>query len=127
MIFLIYHVRDIGGGTGHLLGHLVVKCPYIRGIILELESVTSKKELLIALKLGVSERYFYVARNMFSTNRQIPSADAYMMKMILHNWSEEECVEILSNIYGSSPRHTRFFIAEHLVPSPNIPHFFKTH
>lgn len=48
-----------------------------------------------------------------------------MMKMILHDWSDEECVEILSNIYGSSPRHARLFIAEHLVPSPNIPHLSK--
>ena len=42
-----------------------------------------------------------------------------------HDWSDEECVEILSNIYGSSPRHARLFIAEHLGPSANIPHFSK--
>ena len=60
-----------------------------------------------------------------SYNSQLPSADVYMMKMILHDWSDEECVEILCNIYGSSPRLARLFIAEHLVPSANIPHFSK--
>ena len=123
----IHHICDIGGGTGHLLGNLLAKYPHMKGTVLELESVISKKELLLAPKLKVSERCFYVAGNMFCSNNnsQLPSADAYIMKMILHDWSDEECVEILSNIYGSSPRHARLFIAEHLVPSPNIPHFSK--
>jgi hypothetical protein len=98
----------------------------MKGTVLELESVTSKKELLLAPKLRVSERCFYVVGDMFcSNNSQLPSADAYIMKMILHDWSDEECVEILSNINGSSPKHVRAFIAEHLVPSPNTPHFSK--
>ena len=80
----------------------------MKGTVLELESVISKKELLLAPKLKVSERCFYVAGDTFcSNNSQLPSADAYMMKMILHDCSDEECVEILSNIYGSSPRHAR--------------------
>jgi len=62
---------------------------------------------------------------MFSTNRQIPSVDAYIMKMILHDWSDEECIKILSNIYRSSPDHSRLFIAEHLVPGHDTPHFSK--
>ena len=71
-------------------------------------TVITKKELLLAPKLKVSERCFYVTGDVFcSNNSQLPSADAYMMKMILHDRSDEECVEILSNIYGSSPRHAR--------------------
>ncbi len=31
---------------------------------------------------------------MFNT---VPPANAYMMKMILHDWNDEECVQILSN------------------------------
>ena len=122
----IHHICDIGGGTGHLLGNLLAKYPHMKGTVLELESVISKKELLLAPKLKVSERCFCVAGDMFcSYNSQLPSADVYMMKMILHDWSDEECVEILCNIYGSSPRLARLFIAEHLVPSANIPHFSK--
>src|SRR5918912_482355 len=100
----IGHMCDIGGGTGHLLGNLLVKYPHMKGTVLELESVISKKESLVAPKLGVSERCSYASGDMFSSNNsQLPSADAYIMKMILHDWSDEECVKILSNIYGSSP------------------------
>jgi hypothetical protein len=96
----------------------------MKGTVLELESVISKKESLLACKLGVSERCSYVSGDMF-TSTQVPSADAYIMKMILHDWSDQECVRILSNIYHSSPEHARLFIAEHLVPGPDMPHFSK--
>jgi hypothetical protein len=123
----IHHMCDIGGGTGHLLGNLLVKYPHMKGTVLELESVINKKELLLAPMLNVSERCFYIAGDMFCSNNnsQLPSVDAYIMKMILHDWNDEECVGILSNIYDSSPSHARLFIAEHLVPNPNIPHFSK--
>jgi hypothetical protein len=120
----IHHICDIGGGTGYLLGNLLLKYSHMKGTVLELESVISKKELLLAPKLGVSERCFYVIGDMFSST-QVPSADAYIMKMILHDWSDEKCVKILSNIYRSSPDHARLFIAEHLIPGPDIPHFSK--
>lgn len=121
----IHHICDIGGGTGHLLGNLLVKYPHVKGTVLELESVISKKEQLLASKLGVSERCSYINGDMFSSNSEIPFADAYIMKMILHDWSDEECVSILSNVYRSSPKHARLFIAEHLVPGPDEPHFSK--
>jgi hypothetical protein len=28
----------------------------------------------------------------------VPKADAYSLKMILHDWNDAECIEILSNI-----------------------------
>ena len=118
----IHHLCDIGGGQGHLLSNLLVKYPQMKGTVFELESVTKKKELLLAPKLGVKERCSYVDGDMFS---EVPSADAYMMKMILHDWSDQECVKILSNIYISSPEHAKVLIAEHLVPGPETPHFSK--
>ncbi|HEY7572528.1 MAG TPA: methyltransferase [Nitrososphaeraceae archaeon] len=82
--------------------------------------------MLLAPKLKVSEQRFYFAGDMFcsNNNNQLTFADAYIMKMTLYDWSDEECVEILSNIYDSSG-HARLFIAEHLVPSPDTPHFSK--
>jgi predicted transcriptional regulator/ubiquinone/menaquinone biosynthesis C-methylase UbiE len=122
----VHHICDIGGGTGHLLGNLLIKYPHMKGTVLELESVINKKESLLASKLGVNGRCSYVSGDMFnSSNIQLPSADAYIMKMILHDWSDEECATILTNIHRSSSEHTRLFIAEHLIPGPNIPHFSK--
>lgn len=70
-------ICDIGGGTGHLLGNLLVKYPHMKGTVLELESHT--KESLLAPKLKVSKR---CTGDMFCSNNnsKLPSADAYMMK-----------------------------------------------
>ena len=118
----IHHVCDIGGGQGHLLGNLLLKYPHMKGTVLELESVTKNNELLLAPKLSVQERCSYVGGDMFS---EVPSADAYMMKMIFHDWSDQECVKILSTIHVYSPEHAKVLIAEHIVPDPETPHFSK--
>lgn len=120
----IHDICDIGGGIGHLLGNLLIKYPHVSGTVLELKPVISNKKQLLASKLGVSERCSYIDGDMF-TNGEIPFADAYIMKMILHDWSDEECVSILSNVYRSSPKHARLFIAEHVVPGPDEIHFSK--
>lgn len=118
----IHHLCDIGGGQGHLLSNLLLKYTHMKGTVFELESVTKNNELLLAPKLGVKERCSYVGGDMFI---EVPSADAYMMKMILHDWSDQECVKILSNIHVSSPEHAKVLIAEHIVPDPETPHFSK--
>jgi hypothetical protein len=96
----IHHICDVGGGQGHLLCNLLQKYPHLKGSILELGSVTRNKDLLWASKMGLDERCTYVIGDMFN---EVPPADAYIMKMILHDWSDDECVKILSNIHRSSP------------------------
>ena len=96
--------------------------PHLNVIVLELESAIKNKEFLWAGKMGIEDRCKYIAGNMFN---EVPAADAYMMKMILHDWSDNECVKILSNIYDTSSNKGTVLIAEHLVPGPDIPHFSK--
>jgi len=115
-------VCDVGGGQGHLLCSLLVKYPHIKGTVIELDSVIKNNDLLWAEKMGVKDRCTYVGGNMFS---KVPAADAYIMKMILHDWSDDECVKILSNIYNAASENGTVLIAEHLVPGPEEPHFSK--
>jgi len=115
-------VCDVGGGQGHLLCSLLVKYPHLKGTVIELDSVIKNNDLLWAEKMGVKDRCTYVGGNMFS---KVPAADAYIMKMILHDWSDDECVKILSNIYNAASENGTVLIAEHLVPGPEEPHFSK--
>jgi len=114
---------DIGGGHGHLLCSLILSSPHLKGTILEVEQVIQDKTLLWANKMGIGEdRCNYVIGDMFS---EIPSADAYLMKMILHDWDDKECLKILSTIQRVAHTGARLFIVEHVVPGPEIPHFSK--
>jgi predicted transcriptional regulator len=115
-------VCDVGGGQGHLLCSLLVKFPHLKGTVIELDSVIKNNDLLWAEKMGVKDRCSYVGGNMFNG---VPAADAYIMKMILHDWSDDECIKILSNIHNAAPENGTVLIAEHLVPGPEEPHFSK--
>ena len=113
---------DIGGGHGHLVCNILREHPQLKGMVLELPSTLANRELLWAEKMGMADRCNYLAGDMF---REVPSSDAYIMKMILHDWSDDECVKILSNIQKASPAGGRVLIVEHVVPGPETPHFSK--
>jgi hypothetical protein len=77
---------------------------------------------LWATKLGLQQRCHYVAGDMFDA---VCKADAYSLKMILHDWNDAECVKILSNIRKAATGKARVFVIEHIVPEHNVPHFSK--
>jgi hypothetical protein len=113
---------DIGGGHGHLICNILKEHPQLRGMVLELEATIKDKGLLWSPRMGLADRCSYIAGDMF---REVPRADAYIMKMILHDWNDEECVQILSNIRKASAPGARVLIIEHVVPGPQTPHFSK--
>lgn len=105
-------ICDVGGGYGDLLCHLLERHPHLEGTVLELPSVLEEEEHLWAPQVGVEDRCEYVAGDMFDS---VPTADAYILKAILHDWSDEECVQILSNIHASAPSDGELFVRERIV------------
>ena len=119
----IQHICDIGGGHGHLICNLLLRHPHLRGTVLEMEQVIQDKSMLWTNKMGIAaDRCNYVSGDMFN---DVPISNAYLMKMILHDWDDKECSKILSSIQRVSATETRLFIIEHLVPGPETPHFSK--
>src|SRR5262249_31603676 len=118
----ISHLCDVGGGHGYTLCSLLVTYPHLKGTVLELPSVIAKHELLWADKMGVGDRCTYVPGDMFQA---VPPADAYMVKRVLHDWSDAECRQILSTMHRAAPPHGRVLIMEQVVPDPDTPHFSK--
>jgi hypothetical protein len=92
------------------------------GIVFDLPEVLAQKNALWAKRLNLTDRCRYVAGDMFD---DVPVADAYILKMILRDWSDIECVDILSNIRRRASGNARLFIVEHVVPGPTEPHFAK--
>lgn len=116
------HVCDVGGGHGHLLCTLLQDADGTVGTVLELPDVVDAAERHWHEQLGVADRVEYVPGDFFDS---VPEADAYLLKHILHGWSDEECVEILQTIREAAPAGARVFTCEHVVPGPNEPHLGK--
>ena len=104
---------DVGGGQGHLLANLVARHPHLDGIVFDRPSVVEQAQGLWAEKLRVGDRCRYLAGDMFA---DVPPADAYIMKMILHDWNDDECVRILANLNRRAPREGHVLIVERLLP-----------
>jgi O-methyltransferase. len=107
------HLCDIGGGQGHLLSHLLARHPHLSGTVLERPSVAQRGQVPWAEKLELGDRCRYAPGDMFV---DVPPADGYVMKMILHDWNDEECIRILANASRRAPPHARMFIVEHVIP-----------
>jgi ubiquinone/menaquinone biosynthesis C-methylase UbiE len=116
------HVCDVGGGQGFMVCQFLEKYPHLRGTVLERSEVISDRARLWAQRMGIGDRCEYVAGNMFEA---VPSADAYIMKLILHDWNDDECVQILRNQYRAANVGGRVFLVEHVITDPNTPHFSK--
>ena len=116
----IPHLCDVGGGQGHLLAHLLLQHPGMTGTVVDRPSVIDDAASLWAGRLGVGGRCRYVAGDMFV---QVPAADGYIMKMILHDWNDDECVRILGNLHTAGAPACRLFIVEHVIPDDGKPDF----
>ncbi|MDX1624590.1 MAG: methyltransferase [Gemmatimonadota bacterium] len=115
------HLCDVAGGYGYLLAHLLQEHPNLTGEVLEMPKVVEEAGQIPG-ELGVADRIRFTAGNMFEA---VPEADAYLMKHILHDWNDAECVEILENIREAAPHGAPVFVAELVVPGPRTPHFAK--
>ena len=116
----IAHLCDVGGGRGHLLCHLLAAHHHLRGTVLERSSVIGDEQASMAQRLQVSDRCAFVAGDMFE---DVPAADAYTLKMILHDWDDDECVRILGNLRRRAAPPGRVFIIEHVIPDSGMPDY----
>ncbi|KAF3323126.1 trans-resveratrol di-O-methyltransferase-like protein [Carex littledalei] len=75
---------DVGGGTGTTVKVIAETFPELKCTVFDLPHVISN-----ALKC---ELFDAVGGNMFE---KIPAADAVMLKNILHDWPDDDCIKIL--------------------------------
>lgn len=113
---------DVAGGHGHLMCTILQAYPHMSGVVLDQPDVVRDHQELWAFRLGLADRCRYIAGDMF---REVPVADAYSLKMILHDWDDDECVAILSSVRRSASKQARVFVVEHIVPGPETAHLSK--
>jgi len=97
---------DVGGGLGANLNLIVSKYPTIKGINFDLPHVIANAPLIKGVK--------HVAGDMF---QNVPSGDAFFMKYIMHDWSDDHCVKILKNCWKELPENGKVIVAEFILSS----------
>ncbi|KAH7688830.1 O-methyltransferase COMT-type protein [Dioscorea alata] len=86
-------VVDVGGGTGLAAAEIAGAFPEMKCSVLEVDHVVDAQP--------ENELVEFVRGDMFV---QIPQADAFLLKWVLHDWNDKDCVKILRNCKNSFSR-----------------------
>ncbi|HEY2865719.1 MAG TPA: methyltransferase [Pyrinomonadaceae bacterium] len=111
-------LADIAGGHGRLLSQILKANPGLKGILFDLEHVIAGAGEMLERE-GVADRVTTASGDFF---KEVPTADAYIMKHIIHDWDDDRAVQIMKTIHQSMPDNGRLLVVEMVVPEGNEPH-----
>jgi len=107
-------IADIAGGRGAFLAAILKRWPQSHGVLFDQPHVVSgAQETFDAAR--VSDRVDIVAGDFF---KSVPAADAYVLKLIIHDWEDAESIRILASCKAASPQAS-ILIVEDIVGPPN--------
>lgn len=105
---------DVGAGYGPLTIAVLEKYPEIRGVVFDLpEVIDAAPTSLPVTNDSVARRLRYEAGDMF---KEVPPADAYVLKLILHDWDDASCATILANVCARLERGGRVICIDNVMP-----------
>ena len=111
----VQSVCDIGGGGGGLSSEIALRHPHLRMTLFDLPGVLEQAKVTLERR-QVTQRFQLQPGNFFD---EIPAGhDLYILKNILHDWSDADCLRILSNCARAMGTTGRLLIVEFTV-EPN--------
>jgi hypothetical protein len=111
-------IADVGGGHGYLLAEILRASAKSQGVLFDMPQVVEGAKKLFADR-GLSSRVEIVGGDFFAT---VPAGcDAYVMKHIIHDWSDAHCEKLLKHCRDKMNDGGRVLVIEMVVPPPNVP------
>ncbi|EED84744.1 predicted protein [Postia placenta Mad-698-R] len=108
-------VVDVGGGVGGMSLELAKRYPQLNFVVQDREAVTKKAEAVWAQALSrpalETGRVRFMPHDFF-TEQPVKGADIYLMRHILHDWSDEECTIILRHLREAMRPDSLLLVAE---------------
>ena len=110
-------IADVGGGRGHLLQAILDKYPQATGLLFEQPHVIDEVRSIASDRLQLQAGDFFAD--------QLPLSDAYILMEVIHDWTDEESVQILSAVRRAAPAGSALLLIEQLMPETPGPHWVK--
>lgn len=110
-------VVDVGGSNGDFVLALMEADPRLNGQVLDLPHVVEGARAE-AEKRGLSARFSAVAGDFFE---DVPPADLYLLKTILHDWDDDQCTAILRRCRSAVNEGGRALVVEMVIGEPGRP------
>lgn len=110
---------DVGGNHGSLLLRVLDLQPEAKGILFDLPEVIAKAPPVLAAHAN-GARVQSAGGSFFE--KIPPGGDLYLLKQILHDWEDDDCVTILRNIRTAIAPGGRLIVVDRLMPEQVGPH-----
>ncbi len=105
-------VVDVGGAHGLVLSTLLETDQSLTGILYELPGVIASARAEIEAR-GLAERCELLGGDFFES---VPAGDVYVLKNILHDWDDAQCVRVLTHCRQQMRPGGRAIIVEMVLP-----------
>jgi hypothetical protein len=106
-------VADLGGGGGSLILAILERYPNVRGMLVErdasIEAATARFQ-----SLSLADRCELIAADLSETVP--PGADVYMLKHVLHGYTDDKAVAILRHCRDLVPAEGSLLVIEFVLP-----------
>ncbi len=109
-------VADIAGGTGAMLAAVLAEHSGLTGILFDQAQVVAGAPAVLD-SAGVADRVDIQSGSFF--DRVPKGADAYILRRILHDWPDEDCVRILDRCHEAMDADARLLIIDAVIGPPN--------
>ena len=110
---------DVGGGTGGMLAEVLARYPKLNSVLFDLPEVVEQARAHLK-ELGFADRVQIIGGSFFD---DVPAGcDAYLLQAIIHDWDDESCATILTNIRRVMAPGGRVLVVENVLdaePSPS--------
>lgn len=110
-------IADVGGGRGHLLLAILDKYPHATGLLFEQPHVIDEVRDIASARLQLQAGDFFAD--------ELPQSDAYILMEVIHDWDDEESLQILSAVRRSARKGSALLLIEQLMPATPGPHWVK--
>ena len=114
-------IIDVGGGLGHVSEALLASNARAICIVQDDGSVVAKaKEKQLPREL--EGRISFVAHDFF-LEQDIRNADVFLLRLVLHNWSDKQAVNILRALAPALKPGSKIIINDRVIPAKGTMHY----
>lgn len=110
----ISKIVDLAGGDGSLMVALLRAWPNLQGAVLELPHVAVETRAKIA-EAGLASRCEVIEGNILTQNLPL-GGDVYILSRIIHDWNDEESIQILTNCNRAMEKGKKILLIERMMP-----------
>jgi ubiquinone/menaquinone biosynthesis C-methylase UbiE len=108
---------DVGAAHGGLLRLLQQSNPALRGVIFDQPDVLENARAEVA-QAGFPDRTEFFGGDFFAS---VPPGDLYLLKFILHDWTDQQSIEILRRCREAMLPGGRIMVIEFLIGKTSAP------